>query len=829
MTGQKFSRESSDARAIAESETFGRDVLGPVFLDYLSKLNAQLKIFEAEHDAKILFCSRAGTSIRFLLERFQSVRGEPLIGGSEDFWVSRMLVAKAVFGSRPDLTLELFEREFRHSNGRALCEAIFRYEGVPEAIRADETLEHLASKDFEYFLESSSSSSSIIRKYLSNQSALFETYLAQLMDGARTAVLVDSGWQGTIQNRISQAFPELEVWGAYFGRSDTDGTDKHHWHNALGVVFEADDPDPDCPEHSIIHNRHLIESVLEPSAPSIERLAKRMNGQIYSPEAEDIVLALEKNANPFFQGIVRCINENSETSVDDIHRESRRAWEDLSRWILTPSKENAQLLASVTRSQDFGRKASVDLLVEPRDRFEGDSAAQRISSSLWPAGQTALEYEISTAQAIQLKQAGLTSYKVPKASKSMADTEPAELMAKIAVITRTLDRPQFLHRALTSVASQTYTEYVHVIVNDGGDLDLVLKTVRTHPEVNLSRVIVVDNIGNQGMESASNNGIQAVNTKYVVIHDDDDTWDTKFLQKTIQFLEHRENSHYGGVVSHAQYVSEEVTPDGIVERSHVPYQDWVQVIHLAEMLTANMFAPIQFVFKREIYDEIGGYNEDFPVLGDWDFNVRFLYRHNIAVIQEQLARYHHRDVGDVISFGNSVIAGRNKHLEYSAVVRNNLARSNPGFADTVSAGIHTSEILARVRHSNEKLAAVNNGQTQERESVSISLQDLRDEHWVVFNRLIELRNATIGLGRKPSLWGRVKAKLGLARNWDARAIEQTLNTEDASFDLFSPPFFDERTYLDANPDVREAVHNGVFASGFQHYYFFGRKEGRTRP
>ena len=41
-------------------------------------------------------------------------------------------------------------------------------------------------------------------------------------------------------------------------------------------------------------------------------------------------------------------------------------------------------------------------------------------------------------------------------------------MTKVAVITRTKDRPIFLKRALLSVSSQTFSDYIHVVVNDGG-------------------------------------------------------------------------------------------------------------------------------------------------------------------------------------------------------------------------------------------------------------------------------------------------------------------------------------------------------------------------
>jgi hypothetical protein len=46
-----------------------------------------------------------------------------------------------------------------------------------------------------------------------------------------------------------------------------------------------------------------------------------------------------------------------------------------------------------------------------------------------------------------------------------------------------------------------------------------------------------------------------------------------------------------------------------------------------------------------------------------------------------------------------------------------------------------------------------------------------------------------------------------------------------------PLHFDEQYYLEANPDVKAAVEDRVYRSGFEHYERHGRAEGRnpTRP
>ena len=48
-------------------------------------------------------------------------------------------------------------------------------------------------------------------------------------------------------------------------------------------------------------------------------------------------------------------------------------------------------------------------------------------------------------------------------------TEAAEIASRVVVVTRTKDRPVLLRRAMESVLSQSFQDWVHVVVNDGGD------------------------------------------------------------------------------------------------------------------------------------------------------------------------------------------------------------------------------------------------------------------------------------------------------------------------------------------------------------------------
>ncbi len=94
------------------------------------------------------------------------------------------------------------------------------------------------------------------------------------------------------------------------------------------------------------------------------------------------------------------------------------------------------------------------------------------------------------------------------------------------------NRSLFLKRVLVSVAAQDFGDYLHIVVNDGGDRDQVSDCIRTLPEESRSKVVQLDNPISLGREGAVNPGFEhalQVRSEYTVVLDDDDTWAPTFL------------------------------------------------------------------------------------------------------------------------------------------------------------------------------------------------------------------------------------------------------------------------------------------------------------
>ena len=250
-----------------------------------------------------------------------------------------------------------------------------------------------------------------------------------------------------------------------------------------------------------------------------------------------------------------------------------------------------------------------------------------------------------------------------------------EFAPLVAVITRTKDRPQMLRRAISSVGSQTLKDYLHVIVNDGGDASVVEDVINEFSNNIKQRIKCIHNKTSHGMEAASNIGLKASQSKYIAIHDDDDTWAKDFLKQTTERLT---TNGMKGVVVHTEQVIEAIEEDGTIKKiSSTRFNPEIREINFYDMFKRNYATPITFLFERSVFDVIGMYDESLMVCGDWDFALRFIRHWDIDFLdsQEPLAFYHLRPDATGIN-GNSVISGFDKHRYYTNLLSNKYLRED---------------------------------------------------------------------------------------------------------------------------------------------------------
>lgn len=249
---------------------------------------------------------------------------------------------------------------------------------------------------------------------------------------------------------------------------------------------------------------------------------------------------------------------------------------------------------------------------------------------------------------------------------------PGSLGSRVAIVTRTKNRPILLARALASVLSQTHQNWHLYLVNDGGDPQPVDKLVERHQSAFAGRISVLQHPQSLGMEAASNAALAVAEGDFIVVHDDDDSWKPPFLATAVEFLNRADSSRYAAVVANCTVVRERIDGNSVIEEGREAWGFWRDHVDLATMLSRNAFPPIGLLIRKSVVDAVGPYNPALPVLGDWDYNLRILMVGDIATIPEPLVYYHQRRAQD--SYGNSVVSGASQHERYDVLYRNSMVR-----------------------------------------------------------------------------------------------------------------------------------------------------------
>jgi len=211
----------------------------------------------------------------------------------------------------------------------------------------------------------------------------------------------------------------------------------------------------------------------------------------------------------------------------------------------------------------------------------------------------------------------------------------------VSVIVRTKDRAELLREALESLATQSYPYIEAVVVNDGGvDVWPIVEEFADR----LYRIKYIAHEKNRGRAAAANTGLHAAEGEWVGLLDDDDL----LLPKAVETL------IWHGKAASAVYGQVEIVcpqPDGPGEIIAVVGQPFSR-----ESLFVNNYIPTcGFIFKRHLALKIGGFDEKFSLLEDWDFIYRLAQETDFLFIPQKVALYR--------IFGRGFIADRDFRKE----------------------------------------------------------------------------------------------------------------------------------------------------------------------
>jgi LmbE family N-acetylglucosaminyl deacetylase/GT2 family glycosyltransferase len=195
----------------------------------------------------------------------------------------------------------------------------------------------------------------------------------------------------------------------------------------------------------------------------------------------------------------------------------------------------------------------------------------------------------------------------------------------ISVIIRTRDRPALLREAIGSVRASGYPCEI-VVVNDGGgaldDLGRDVVSVR-HEE-------------SRGRAEAANSGARAAGNDLITFLDDDDLHYPEHLATLAAATKLEHAGWYSDAVSVFLRMSES---GGMEEESRLRLfaQDYDP-----DLLVLDNYIPLPtLLVRREMFQELGGFDPAFDLFEDWDFLIRLAQKGSLIRIPRVTCEIRH--------------------------------------------------------------------------------------------------------------------------------------------------------------------------------------------
>ncbi len=199
-------------------------------------------------------------------------------------------------------------------------------------------------------------------------------------------------------------------------------------------------------------------------------------------------------------------------------------------------------------------------------------------------------------------------------------------MPKLSVIIPTYNRSGLLRQAIESAFSAGSD--VEVIVVDDASTDETPTVCQSWPEIHY-----VQMARNIGQAAARNIGIREATTEYIAFLDDDDLRLPNSFELQIQLLEETPEAAlaYGPIyLKNAE--TEEITKE--YYPSHLMSGDVFE-----KLLIGNFFYTPSVVVRRSMLQEVGGFDDRFLTVEDWDLWIRLAEKYSVVAVEKPVAIY----------------------------------------------------------------------------------------------------------------------------------------------------------------------------------------------
>ena len=193
---------------------------------------------------------------------------------------------------------------------------------------------------------------------------------------------------------------------------------------------------------------------------------------------------------------------------------------------------------------------------------------------------------------------------------------------KISVVIPTFNRISLVARAIDSVLKQSLNPYEIIVVDDGSD-DGTSEMIQ-----NKYKSIKLIQQQNNGVSAARNNGIKHAKGDWIALLDSDDEWTEKKLENQVDRL--IKTPEYDFCHTNEIWIRNGVRVNQ--RKKHEKYGGYI----FDKCLDICRISPSSVLFRKNILDHVGWFDDQLPVCEDYDLWLRITSEYRILFIDEPL-------------------------------------------------------------------------------------------------------------------------------------------------------------------------------------------------
>lgn len=186
----------------------------------------------------------------------------------------------------------------------------------------------------------------------------------------------------------------------------------------------------------------------------------------------------------------------------------------------------------------------------------------------------------------------------------------------VSIITVSHNAVRTIDQAINSVLNQSYRDIEYIVI-DGGSTDGTVDLVKSHGD----RIAKFISEPDKGIYDAMNKGLKLASGDIVgMLNSDDIYMDENVIKNVVdKIMKDKVDSCYGDLV----YVDREDTNKII--------RYWKSGAYDKKKFKHGWMPPHPAFFtRRQIFEQYGLFDTDFPIAADYELVLRFLYSHDVS-------------------------------------------------------------------------------------------------------------------------------------------------------------------------------------------------------